>query len=77
MKNIKVTGCFECPFFHPTDYSDNEPMHCWITDEEETYKARMARWRKPRTPTFLPNCPLKEGKVVAEIKTQKKENKNG
>lgn len=80
MKNIEVTGCFECPFFQLTDYSANDPMYCWITDEEETYKARQARQATPwphRSPTFLPNCPLKEGKVVVEIKTQKEENKNG
>ena len=68
MRNVEVTSCFECPFFHPTDYSVNDPMHCWITEEVENTQ---------NPTTFLPNCPLKEGKVVVEIKTQKEENKNG
>ncbi len=76
MTKIEVTGCFGCPFYQHTDYSVNDPMHCWVTDEEETVKFEFydPRYREPR---FMPNCPLKEGKVVVELKTQMEENKNG
>lgn len=83
MTKFEVTGCFGCPFFQLTDYSDNDPMYCWVTDEEETLKAASARRRAERADpynreqSFLFNCPLKEGSVVVELKTKKEENKNG
>jgi hypothetical protein len=67
MKKIEVSGCKDCPFF-ATDWSINDPRYCEITYNQEDEK-------KPAK--FLPNCPLKEGKVVVEIKTKKEENKNG
>lgn len=76
MTKIEVTGCFGCPFYQHADYSANDLLYCWVTDEEETERIDMSdpRFREPR---FLPNCPLKEGGVKIELKTKKEENKNG
>jgi hypothetical protein len=58
-KVIKVTGCKDCPFF-VDKFDTGWPDYCYFTRESlEEHQLELV-------PT---NCPLKEGKVVVEIKS--------
>ena len=63
MRKVEVTGCKDCPFFwfrRRPGLSDAKRL-CVITYEKEN----------TQNPTrFLPSCPLKDGGVKVEIKTQ-------
>lgn len=68
---IKVESCWGCPFF---EYQDEMMcLSCHVADDEGFYfdeKTEKAFGRNSGEPYIHPECPLKKGKILVELKKE-------
>jgi hypothetical protein len=67
---IKVQSCWGCPFF---EYQDEMmDLSCHVADEGFAFdkKAENAFHRNYDAPYLHPECPLRKGKILVELKRE-------